>query len=209
MIEQQTAYRVGPPAVLGGAMLTADRAVAHPLMGGRAPSTFVEGLLSGLGDPVIDIDHLAFLAAVGVVAGVAGLNLLLPVVFVAASALGVSLHLQGLDIPGAELMVATSVILAGALVARGVDSSAGLWAALFAAGGLVQGYVFANSISDAETTPLAGYLIGLVVMQSAIAIIIAVMTRRQGIGAMATRLAGATIACVGLAVLVQQFMPFG
>jgi urease accessory protein len=208
MIERKTAYRIGLLAVVGGAML-AEPAFAHHLMGGRTPSTFAEGLLSGLGHPVIGIDHLAFLAAVGVAAGVAGLNLLLPVVFVAASAIGVALHVQGVNIPGAELMVAASVILAGALVARGAVSSAGLWAALFAAGGLVHGYAFGESIFGAETSPLAAYLIGLVVIQSAIAIGIAIVTRRYKVGAMAPRLAGATIAGIGLAVLVQQFVPVG
>src|ERR1041384_831366 len=87
-------------------------AEAHHLMGGRMPSTFGEGLLSGLGHPVIGIDHLAFLVALGLVTGLAGLNLLLPVVFVAVSALGVALHVKGVTIPGAEVMVAGSVILA-------------------------------------------------------------------------------------------------
>lgn len=209
MIGRNTTDRFTLAAALAGAMLMADPAFAHHVMGGRMPSTFAEGLLSGLGHPVIGIDHLAFLAAVGVAVGVAGLNLLLPVVFVAFSALGVALHVHGVNIPGAELMVAASVILAGALVARGAVSSAGLWAALFAAGGLVHGYAFGESIFGAETSPLAAYLVGLVVIQSAIAIGIAAVTRRHKLGAMAPRLAGATIAGVGLAVLVQQFVPAG
>jgi urease accessory protein len=55
-------------------------------MGGKMPSTFGEGLLSGLGHPVIGPDHLAFLVAVGIAVGVGGLSLALPIVFVAASA---------------------------------------------------------------------------------------------------------------------------
>src|SRR5262249_57584778 len=47
-------------------------AFAHHMMGGRTPSTFMEGLLSGLGHPVIGLDHLAFLLAVGVAVGVFG-----------------------------------------------------------------------------------------------------------------------------------------
>ena len=75
-------------------------------------------------------------------------------------------------------MVAASVIVAGMLMARGAVSSAALWAALFAAGGLVHGYAFGESIFGAETTPLAAYLIGLVVIQSALAIGIAAVARR-------------------------------
>src|ERR1700692_1843037 len=123
-------------AVVMGAMLVADPAFAHHVMGGRTPATFGEGLLSGLGHPIIGIDHLAFLVAVGVAVGVAGFNLLMPAVFVAASAVGVALHVKGVTIPGAELMVAASVIVAGALVARGAVTAPALWATLFAAGGL-------------------------------------------------------------------------
>jgi urease accessory protein len=209
MIERQTANRIGLVAIFAAAMLTADPAFAHHVMGGRTPATFGEGLLSGLGHPVIGIDHLAFLAAVGVAVGVAGLNLLMPALFVAASAVGVALHVQGITIPGAEVMVAASVILAGILVARGAVSSVTLWGTLFAAAGLVHGYAFGESIFGAESTPLAAYLIGLVVIQSALAIGIAAFARRFTADKIGPRLAGAAIAGVGVAVLVQQFVPAG
>src|SRR5262249_29863369 len=45
-------------------------AFAHHVMGGKTPSTFVEGLLSGTGHPVIGPDHLAFLLAIGIAVGV-------------------------------------------------------------------------------------------------------------------------------------------
>ena len=44
-------------------------ASAHHAMGGKTPTTFAEGMLSGLGHPVIGADHLAFLIAVGVTVG--------------------------------------------------------------------------------------------------------------------------------------------
>ena len=59
--------------------LAAFPAFAHHMMGGRTPSTFMEGLLSGLGHPVIGLDHFAFLVAIGIAVGIFGLNLLLPV----------------------------------------------------------------------------------------------------------------------------------
>ena len=209
MIERKTTYRIGLLAVFAAAMLTADPAFAHHVMGGRTPSTFGEGLLSGLGHPVIGIDHLAFLIAVGVAVGVAGFNLLMPALFVAASAVGVALHVKGVTIPGAEVMVAGSVILAGALVARGAVSSVAPWGTLFAAAGLVHGYAFGESIFGAEATPLAAYLIGLVVIQSALAIGVAAVARRSTTDPIGPRLAGAAVAGVGVAVLVQQFVPAG
>ena len=43
-------------------LMTAS-ASAHHVMGGKIPTTFAEGFLSGLGHPVIGPDHLAFLLA--------------------------------------------------------------------------------------------------------------------------------------------------
>src|SRR5215813_4829063 len=113
-------------------LLATAPASAHHVMGGRTPSTFVEGLLSGLGHPVIGPDHLAFLLAIGVAVGVGGLNLALPALFVVASAIGVVLHVNGINLPGAEIVVAASVLLAGFLLARGRAQSVWIWAMLFA-----------------------------------------------------------------------------
>src|SRR5262249_12508531 len=79
-------------ALAAALSLFATSAFPHHVMGGKTPSTFVEGLLSGLGHPVIGPDHLAFLLAVGIAVGVGGLNLALPALFVVASAIGVVLH---------------------------------------------------------------------------------------------------------------------
>src|SRR5215472_767113 len=79
-------------------------ASAHHLMGGKIPSTIAEGLLSGLGHPVIGADHLAFLVAVGVIVGVSRLNLMTPAVFVATMAAGVFVHIAGVTLPAAELL---------------------------------------------------------------------------------------------------------
>ena len=43
----------------------APAAFAHHLMGGEVPTTAWQGLLSGLGHPIIGIDHFAFIVGVG------------------------------------------------------------------------------------------------------------------------------------------------
>jgi len=185
-----------------------DPAAAHHVMGGRLPATFVEGLLSGLGHPVIGLDHLAFLVAAGIAIGVGGSSLMMPALFVVASAIGVALHVQAVTIPATELMVAASVIAAGAMIARGVALGAFAWAALLVLAGLFHGYAYGESIFGAEASPLAAYLIGLVVIQAALAIGIAAAVRRISTGTMATapRLAGAVVAGIGIAVLAQQVL---
>lgn len=189
-------------------LLASAPASAHHVMGGRTPSTIVEGLISGLAHPVIGPDHLAFLLAVGVVVGVGGLNLALPVVFVAAMAIGVMVHVNGIGLPDAEIIVALSVLLAGVLIAYGRALPVAIWGTLFAVAGLFHGYAFGESIFGAEAAPLGAYLLGLVAIQSAVIVGIAMVARRMGSGisAWAPRLAGALVVAVGAIALAGQLV---
>ena len=57
---------IGCPAILAaGFFLGTESASAH-IMDGKTPSTFAEGLLSGVGHPIIGADYLAFLLALGI-----------------------------------------------------------------------------------------------------------------------------------------------
>jgi urease accessory protein len=181
---------------------------AHHLMGGTTPSTFLEGLLSGLGHPVVGLDHLAFLIALGVAVGIRGLNLLMPVLFVGMSAIGVALHLNGVTVPAAEFLVASSLLVVGAMIARGARPALSVWAGVFALAGLLHGYSYGESIFGAESTPLWAYLIGLAVIQTflAIAIVVTVRTRTAFAVSPAPPLAGAAIAGIGLAVMAGHFL---
>jgi urease accessory protein len=168
-------------------------------MGGRTPATFLEGFLSGLGHPIIGPEHLAFVVAAGIIVGTAGLNLALPVLYVAAMAIGVALHVSGMSIPGAEALVALSVLLGGALLVLTRPLPVLAWALLFVVAGLLHGYAFGESIYGAERTPLAAYLLGLVLIQSALTIGMALLARR--LHARSTRIAGGVIAVLGIAAL--------
>ncbi|MEA2979564.1 MAG: urease accessory protein [Alphaproteobacteria bacterium] len=187
--------------------VTSLPAEAHHMMGGGTPSTFMQGLLSGLGHPVIGLDHLAFIVAVGVAAGVAGLNLAVPALFIVASAIGVALHVRGVTLPVAETLVALSVVIAGAMIAWGRSLQVLVWAALFVVAGLLHGYAFGESIYGAEASPLAAYLLGLVIVQAAIATAVALVARRSAAAATEPRLAGAAIAGIGIAILAGQLLP--
>lgn len=180
---------------------------AHHMMDGALPATFGQGFLSGLGHPVIGLDHLAFIVAVGVAVAAYGLNAALPLAFVGASMLGVLAHVAGVSVPGAELLVAASVLAIGILLARGAAISTPLWAALFGVAGLFHGYAYGESIFGAEQTPLLAYLAGLFVIQSAIALGAAAVTRRLITAPMNARLAGAVVAGIGVAVLAGHILP--
>jgi len=191
------------------ALLIATPAWAHHVMGGRLPSTFLEGLLSGLGHPVLGPEHLGFLIAVAVVVGACGLSLALPALFIVAMAMGVSAHVAGFALPAAEIVVALSTLLAGCLIMAGRMLPTAAWGALFAVAGFFHGYAFGESIYGAETAPLAAYLIGLVAVQSALAVGIALFVRRVGgrVSAPIPRLAGAAVFGMGFAILIGQLVP--
>jgi urease accessory protein len=94
--------RICRAALVGAGLLaTAGTASAHHLMGGRTPSTFADGILSGVGHPIIGPDHLAFLVALGIAVGVSRLSLLTPMLFLVAMACGVAAHVAALNIPAA------------------------------------------------------------------------------------------------------------
>lgn len=200
-------------AALALGLATTLPAEAHHAMGGNMPGTFVEGLLSGLGHPLIGLDHLAFIVAAGIAVGVAGLSLAVPAVFVAASALGVAIHVLGITVPGVELLVAGSVVLAGGLLAFGGSSQirsrvgTGGWIGLFAVAGVLHGYAYGESIVGAEPAPLWAYLLGVVVVQTVLALGVALLTRHYQMALLGARLTGAAIAGIGLAILAVQTVP--
>ena len=197
-------------ATLVGAALvtTAGTASAHHLMGGKTPSTFADGILSGLGHPIIGPDHLAFLVAIGVAVGVGGLSFATPFLFLVAMASGVAAHVAAFNIPAAEMIVALSVIVAGVLLALDRRIPASGWAAIFSIAGFFHGYAYGESIYGAETTPLAAYLVGLVAVQTVLVLAIAFATRTAWkVSAIGPRLVGAAICGVGFTVLVGQIIP--
>jgi len=204
-ISFQSAMRASGLAAAWLILAGATAAQAHHPMGGTTPTTFMHGLLSGFGHPIIGIDHLAFIAAMGIAVGVAGLSLALPVMFVAASSLGVALHVAGLGLPAAEIAVAVSVVCAGALIAWGGAVPAAGWGALFAIAGLFHGYAFGETVAGAEPTPIAAYLVGLAVTQAVLAVLVALAVRRLTAEPV-PRIAGAAIALIGIAVLAGHVM---
>jgi urease accessory protein len=175
---------------------------AHHPLGGTTPQTLWHGLLSGLGHPVIGLDHLAFTLAAGLLAAsVAPLRraVMMPLAFVAAGAAGAALHVRGVDLPGVEVAVALSVMSLGALILSRRALPAAALAALFALAGLFHGHALAESIVGAEPTPLVAYFAGLVAVQSAIAL--AALFAARWLAAERPALAGPAVAAAGLAAV--------
>ena len=188
----------------------AGPALAHHVMGGYMPATFADGLLSGLGHPVIGLDHFAAVVAVGCLAAAHRAGPALAVSFVLAMILGVGAHLRGTSVPGAEILVALTVIGLGAALLSRPQMPARMALGLFVIAGLIHGYVLGESIYGAETSPLSGYFIGLALIQSVVALAAMFSARaatRRRPDLVTLRLIGAGIAGIGIAVLLQQIMP--
>jgi urease accessory protein len=183
-------------------------AFAHHMEGGKLPDSFAAGLLSGVGHPIIGLDHFAFIAGVGIALAFLPRGFIAIVAFVAATVVGCALHLRGATLPGAEIVISGSVLLVGAAIMSGRVMPTILAAVVFALAGLFHGYAYGEAIFGAEQTPVAAYLIGFAAIQTAIAATAMLVTRSlapvQMASATPARLAGAVIAGVGLTFMVQN-----
>lgn len=156
--------------VLATALLAmAGQAWAHHPMGGVVPATFWQGLLSGLGHPMIEFDHLVFLLGAAAAAALTRVSLRRAAAFLAAFALagaiGTAVRVPGIEIPYAEIAVAISLMAVALWLwfRRLPDvATAGLLAAI---GGFIHGYAYGEAVIGAEMTPLAAYLGGLALIQ--------------------------------------------
>ena len=145
-------------------------ASAHHVMGGKLPQTAWEGLLSGLGHPIIGPDHFAFIVGVGLLSQLAGRLVLLPILFLLGTIAGCYLHVQGVNLPWPEAAVVITVVAVAVIVVLHHQIPAGVLAILFAASGILHGYAYGESIVGAETAPLLAYFIGLAAVQCALAL---------------------------------------
>ena len=187
--------RLGVLAIM---MMVAEPAWAHHVMDGKLPQTFLQGLLSGFGHPVIGVDHLAAIVGVGILAALAGRSAAVVLAFSAAVIAGVGLHLSRIDLPASELFVGLTTLLIGALVILRQSMSAGRALLLFALAGLVHGYALGESIVGAEASPLVAYLLGLLIIQSAIGV--SVYAAVRSLARWPARTTGLTVAGVLVAL---------
>lgn len=189
-------------ATLSLVLLAPAPAFAHHAMGGVAPRTLMDGLLSGLAHPVIGLDHLAFLVGAGLLAAMFSTRGALAAIalFVAAGVAGTLLHLAGIGLGPVEAVVALTCVAAGVALLRSEAGALkpGLIGLGFALAGLFHGHAYAESVVGAEPTPVAGYLVGLALVQFALAGAVAFFARDA---VRVRRLGGAAVAAVGAVAL--------
>lgn len=188
-------------------LFNASPALAHHATGGKLPANFAEGFISGLAHPVIGIDHLAFVIAIGLLAALSNkLGIVIPATFVTATAVGAGIHLQGINLPAPELVISSSVLVIGIFLARESQTNLRLLTGLSAIAGIFHGYAYAESIFGAEMTTLGAYLFGFSLIQLIISAIAfysgrAFLNRSAVKSPLPLRFAGFTICGVGFSFL--------
>lgn len=151
--------------------LYAQPALAHHPLGGRLPTNAFEGLMSGLAHPILGLDHFLFVLAIGLLALRVAVGLWLPVIFVLGGLGGAVLHWNAvsLSLGWVEIGVTGSLALAGFFLAQEAAPRSLMMLGLGAIAGLFHGYAFGEAIFGAEMTPLWSYLLGLTLVQLAVA----------------------------------------
>ncbi len=129
------------------------------------PETFGSAFLSGLGHPVIGMDHLVAVLLVGFVSFIVTRRLLDPMLFAMSSLLGVLLHVNFGAFPGVELAVAITL---PALLALSWFSQrfAAHSRKLMVVGGILHGFAYGESILGVGNTQVVAYLLGLAIIQA-------------------------------------------
>ncbi len=145
--------------ILGLAAFFPAPANAHHLIEFATPTNFASGLLSGMGHPILGLDHLAFLILMALLAAAAKKPLALPASFFALSAIGLAAGLEGFSSVYVEILVALSIIFGGlALYQR-------RFAYAICGFGFFHGVALTEGIAGAGPIPLLGYLMGLGVVE--------------------------------------------
>lgn len=189
-----------------GLLINAAPVLAHHPNGGEIPSNFAEGFISGLGHPVIGIDHLVFVIAIGLLAALSKKSgMIIPTVFVIATAIGTGIHLQSINLPTPELIISASVLGMGIFLAQKNQANLILLGTVSAIAGIFHGYAYGESIVGAETTALVAYLLGFCGIQLGISAIAFYLGKRiisqPQKTSLVLRFAGFTISGIGFAFL--------
>jgi len=196
-------------------MLAAAPASAHHPLAGRPMESFGDGLLSGIGHPILGFDHLLFVLVMGVAARQARIPSRGALSYVAAMLIGCVLSAEGAALPLRELLIAVSLLTVGGLLASARRVEPGSLMLIFAAFGLFHGAAFGDTIAGQEggaaLPVLTGYLIGLALLQTGLAYLAGLSAMRLlysgRITATGLRLTGAVAAGAGLVFALEWVEP--
>ncbi len=154
--------RITQTLLTAGLMLTATAASAHP---GHGEGGFTSGLLH----PMLGLDHLLAMAAIGFwsMRQSKMMQRGTPLFMIGGMFLGAGLAFGGLSIPGVETGIALSVMLAGVLIATLAKLPTAVGGTLVAAFMVFHG--FAHAVEMPMGAHFAAYMAGFGLATAAIA----------------------------------------
>lgn len=165
------------------------------------------GFISGFMHPILGLDHVVAMVAVGLWGAFLGKPAIwiLPVVFPLVMALGGALGVAGVDIPFIEIGIALSAIVIGLAVVFAIRPPIWIAAIIVGAFAIFHGHAHGTELPN-SANPLIysiGFVTGTGLLHLA-GIAIGELVRWPW-GKMVVRASGAIIALIGLYFLVQQF----
>ncbi|MEH1870458.1 HupE/UreJ family protein [Nostoc sp.] len=135
-----------------------------------------EGFIWGLADPVLGLNCLVGIIAIGLLSSVFVRGAAIAGCFVIASILGIIIHLFQLNLPGTEIAmptagaaIAISTIVFGTMLMMPNQPNFIVLALVGVSAGLFQGYADAESIIGAGMMPLIAYILGMTLTLFAVA----------------------------------------
>lgn len=196
--------------LLLGTLLAVTPAVAHHATGSKVSTSFIEGFLSGLAHPIIGVDHLSFVIALGLLAASLRLGFWIPVAFVLSALAGTGAHLQSVNLPAPELFIAASVLIFGGILAMKHYPNLVVMLILAAIAGLFHGYASGEAIVGATMVPVLPYLLGFTIIQLVLAMLVyhmgrTILKQASEQPVQSLRCAGFTLLGIGIAFLTNQF----
>jgi urease accessory protein len=181
------------PLLIAAALLAPLPALAHP----GAPH--VHGFGTGFIHPLVGIDHLVAMIAVGLWAAMAGgrARLALPAGFLGGMTGGALLGLAGLGLPMVEQGILATIIVLGALVGAGARLPVMAAVPMLAVFGLLHGHAHGTELEGGGLEAV-GVLLATALLHGAGLL----AGWRAAAPPVAMRLAGGATAAVALAVLI-------
>lgn len=159
---------------------------------------------SGFAHPLMGLDHLAAMIAVGLWAAMAGGKRvwIWPAAFVIAMLVGGFIGRAGIELPQVEPVIALSVVVLGVLVATGVSAPVPMGAMLIAAFAIFHGHAHG---AEAPAEGWAGYALGFAAATALLHLagIGIGLGLQRSVGALPVRALGAVTAALGVFILMR------
>lgn len=170
----------------------------------HAPEGAGGGFVTGFLHPIMGVDHLVAMVAVGLWGAFLGERALwiLPIVFPSIMAVGAASGIVGLEIPLVEFVIALSGVVLGALIALRVRAPLAIAMVLVGIFAIFHGYAHGVEMPEqiSAITYSAGFVIGTGLLHLA-GVAIGFATRLPR-GELLVRGCGGVISAIGLSYLV-------